>query len=164
MIKRCENCDFILSTCSSGCPKCGCQLCYYVCEGCRRSSYAPECSTPGCSGSALVMVLPDPEPLSKPPGIVVVPSALRSPLVVRESYSAGEFGVSAEVRMVPGDVEVLNDLAKLESLLQTMAVRTNQLVGHTEHTRKIVKEMRTLAVEVREEIELRCGPPSGGDT
>lgn len=158
VIKKCDNCYKVLASVDQGCRSCGCQTCYYQCEVCRATTYEPDCPTPGCSGKVDLVAVVGPMPRSQE---VAVPMP-RSPLVVRETYASGSFGVTAEVHMHPGDVEVLNDLGKLETLLHAVAAKTNCLQGHTDHTRLIIKEMRALALEVREEIELRCGPPQGG--
>jgi hypothetical protein len=128
------------------CPRCGgtrvyCTMCASVqdtgatqCERCRRQ---------------LVAVVPRE---------VAVPRTAPVP-VVREVYAAGRYGVSAVVTMPAGDVEILNELGRLAELLGAMATKTGTgLRGYTDHTRKVVRDMRALAADIQEEIELRRGP------
>lgn len=85
------------------------------------------------------------------PGIPAVP-------VVAERYSAGRFGITAEVTIPARDVELMNELGSLVSLLHVLASRLNYFTGHTDHTRKLIRDMRVLATDAQEEIELRRGP------
>jgi len=39
-----------------------------------------------------------------------------------------------------------------------MAGRLNQFAGLTEHTRKLIRDMRVLACDAQEEVEMRRGP------
>ena len=78
--------------------------------------------------------------------------------LVREEYRAGRFGVAAEVRIPAGDVSIMNELGKLVELLHAMAARATQFGIPSDHTRKLVRDMRILATDVQEEIELRLGP------
>jgi len=89
--------------------------------------------------------------------LVQVPRHAQAQLVP-EKYTAGKFGVSSEVRLPAGDVSVMNELGKLVELLHAMAARSNQFAITSDHTRKLIRDMRILATDVQEEIELRCGP------
>jgi hypothetical protein len=73
-------------------------------------------------------------------------------------YEAGRHGVKAEVRIPPGDVAFMNDLGAMVAVLHTMAARLNGFVGHTQHTRELIRSMRVLATDIQEEIETRRGP------
>jgi hypothetical protein len=77
---------------------------------------------------------------------------------VVERYNAGRYGVRAEVRIPAGDVAIMNDLGAMVAVLHTMAARLNGFVGHTEHTRKLIRDMRILATDIQDEIETRRGP------
>jgi hypothetical protein len=109
---------------------------------------------PTCSVQAVAVVdLPDPAARA----VASVPAAARSQLVA-ERYQAGRYGVKAEVSRPPGDVAILNELGKLVELLHAMAARANQFVGQSDHTIKMRRDMRLLATDIQEEIELRTGP------
>jgi len=104
------------------------------------------------SNTAQVGLVPD---LPVIGGAVVV--SPRVPTVV-ERYEAGKYGVKAEVSVPAGDVVILNDLGALVAVLHTMAARLNGFVGHTEHTRQLIRGMRILATDIQDEIETRRGP------
>ena len=89
--------------------------------------------------------------------IATIPAAARSSMIP-ETYRAGKFGVEADVRVPAGDVSIMNELGKLVELLHAMAARSNQFGITSEHTRKLIRDMRILATDVQEEIELRRGP------
>jgi hypothetical protein len=77
---------------------------------------------------------------------------------VPEVYRGGKFGVEAVVTMAGVDAAVLTELLQFAAMLHAMASRTGQLAGHSDHTRKIIREMRNLATEIQEEVETRRGP------
>lgn len=89
-----------------------------------------------------------------------VPDPVRSlgRTVVPEVYKDGRYGVEAEVKIPPRDAEIMTELIRLVPLLHGMAGRLNQFQGHTEHTRKLIRDMRQLACDAQEEVELRRGP------
>lgn len=78
--------------------------------------------------------------------------------VVPASYEAGRYGVKAEVKIPERDAEIMTELIRLVPLLHGMAARLNQFQGHTDHTRKLIRDMRQLACDAQEEVELRRGP------
>lgn len=94
------------------------------------------------------VALPDLPPLS-----LAVPVVPRVP----ERYSAGRFGVEAEVTIPQRDVAIMNELGSLVPVLHTMAAHLAQFTGHTEHTRKLIRDLRVLAADAQEEIEMRRG-------
>lgn len=146
----CTNCRS--PTTDGYCARCGCTTLY--CGACRTVQVNGSTSCSTCS-SVAVAVRPPGEPSAV---AVVVPRPLQVP-AVSEVYSDGRFGVTATVTMPSGDVEILNELARLAELLSAMATKTGSgLRGYTEHTRKIVRDMRVLAAEIQEEIEQRRGP------
>ena len=52
----------------------------------------------------------------------------------------------------------MNDLGRLVEVLHAVAGRATQFTGLTDHTRKMIRDMRVLATDVQEEIEMRRGP------
>ena len=167
----CLPCLTILPEEMSACPKCGGMS--FSCLGCHAPLRVGKKSCEQCGRTEIMR----PDPVDhlqygiRPDGIsqddqrssgarvalATVPTAARATLVP-EVYQAGKFGVSAEARMVPGDVVVLNELGKLVELLHAMASRTTHFAGLTEHTRKMIRDMRILATDIQEEIEMRRGP------
>jgi len=141
----------------TGCPKCGtiglgCLVCHQLVPA--RSVECPYCQL----RSVEVEVVSRPSRAAQ--ALATVPAATRMS-AVPEVYQAGRHGVSAEVRMPPGDAAILTELGKLVELLHGMAGRLNQFVGMSEHTQQIKRGMRNLATEIQEEIELRIGPRGG---
>lgn len=82
--------------------------------------------------------------------------ALAAP--VAGTFVVRQGGVEAEVRIPPGDAEVMGLMGQLVVILHTFAAKLNSLTGHSEHTRHIIRSARTLANDVQEELELRRGP------
>jgi hypothetical protein len=66
--------------------------------------------------------------------------------------------VEAEVRIPPGDAEVMDLMGQVVVVLHTFATRMNTLTGHGELTRHIIHAARVLATDVQEELEQRKGP------
>lgn len=116
----------------------------------------PRCPTCGQNGASLVA-------RSRDPGLPVLPTL---PLVqvvpvvpvVRARYEGGSHGVRAEVTVPEGDVEIMNQLGSLVSLLHVLAARVAKFGIMTDHTRKLVRDMRILATDAQEEVEMRRGP------
>jgi hypothetical protein len=77
---------------------------------------------------------------------------------VVERYSAGRFGISAEVTIPAGDVERMNALGAMVTALHHLAGQLNGFTLLTDHTRKLIRDMRILATDAQEEIEMRRGP------
>ena len=115
----------------------------------RRSSH------PMSSGTVVVGFV---APIAAPPAMPGLPAHVRS-IELSEEYKAGKFGVTATVFRSPKDVEILNKLGQTVVLLHTMAQEMNQLQGHSEHTRALIRAMRNLATDIQDEIEIRTGPP-----
>jgi len=134
-----------------------------VCSGCgqlipKGITECPRCASVGPSAAVVVretssrgevVRLPDLPPLP-----VLVPTA---PPVV-ERYQAGRLGVEAEVTIPAGDVDIMNDLLTLVGVLHKVAAKATRFVGHTDHTRKMIRDMRVLATDIQEEVETRRGP------
>jgi len=145
----CTACRYVPPTpCDGYCPRCGSQNLYCTTCGSVQPQGASDCES--CRSKS-VAVLP-------PGGRLAASPALAVPRV-SEVYAAGRYGVTATVTMPAGDVEILNELATLAELLSVMATKAGSgFRGYTEHTRKMVRDMRILAADIQEEIEQRRGP------
>ena len=148
----CPQCRCRLPSGCSSCPSCG-GVCLACC-GCNRFLPEGTVACPTCAATELVAVEP---PTGAARAVAAIPAAARSQQVA-ERYRAGRYGVEAEVTRPAGDVAILNELGKLVELLHAMAARANQFVGQSEHTVKMRRDMRVLATDIQEEIELRTGP------
>jgi hypothetical protein len=125
------------------------------CGDCRQWLSPGEISCGNCARAELVPARPaGAEVLS------MVPLALPVVPPVLERYSAGRFGVDAQVTVPAGDVAALNELAALVTVLHQVASHVGQLRVSSDHTRKLMRDMRVLAADAQEEIEMRRG--SGG--
>jgi len=153
----CSSCARVVPG-TSTCPWCGSSLLF--CGDCRHVL------TPGsscCSNCTSVVVPNTSEPTSlEVPPLPDLPAAssLVVPVVpaVVERYSGGRHGVEAEVTIPARDVETMNELAQLVPLLHLVAGHMTNFTGLTDHTRKLVRDMRVLAADAQEEIEMRRGP------
>ena len=90
--------------------------------------------------------------------VAAIPAAVAGASRVPEVYRAGRYGVDAEVNVPPGDAAIMTEMLQLVQLLHAMAARANQFRGANDHTRKVIRDMRTLANDLQEEVELRRGP------
>jgi len=145
-----------------------CTACQYVsptsCDGCcprcrSRSLYCTTCGSVQPQGSVDCAACRSRDVTVLPPGGRLAASPALAVPRVSEVYAAGRYGVTATVMMPAGDVEILNELATLAELLSAMATKAGSgLRGYTEHTRKMVRDMRILAADIQEEIEQRRGP------
>ena len=155
MALLCASCSRVLPGGESACPSCGGVQIY--CGDCRQWLSPGEASCANCSRAELVPVRPVGGDVSSLP---MVPVALPVVPPVVERYSAGRFGVDAQVTMPAGDVAALNELAALVTVLHQVASHVGQLRIPSDHTRKLMRDMRVLAADAQEEIEMRRG--SGG--
>jgi hypothetical protein len=153
----CVPCRQTLYPGQSSCSKCGGSN--LACFNCHReipvgSSTCPHCSTD------LVMV--DFETIASRDlaldALATIPAAVAHSSSVPEVYQGGRHGVKAEVQIPPRDAAIMNELLQLVQLLHGMAGRLNQFQGLTEHTRKLIRDMRVLACDAQEEVEMRRGP------
>ena len=62
------------------------------------------------------------------------------------------------MRRAPGDAEVETVMGQMVVVLHSFAAKVNELTGHSELTRSIIRASRALAADVQEELELRRGP------
>jgi hypothetical protein len=96
-------------------------------------------------------------------GLASVPQApgfLRPSLSaqVSDRYSAGRYGVDAEVQIPAGDAELMSLMLRAAALLQELGTRMNGFQGHLELTRANIRSCRSLAIDLQEEVEIRRGP------
>lgn len=148
----CRPCRQELALGSVSCPVCGGQD--LACMTCHQSVGQGQAICSACSRIGVRRVLPP----DVEQAIAEVPDVVLNLPRVPEVYQAGRHGVRAEVRISPGDAAIMNELLRLVPMLHGMAGRLNQFQGHTDHTRKLIRDMRTLACDVQEEVELRRGP------
>ncbi len=153
----CIPCRQTLHLGQSSCSTCGgtrlaCLLCHADIPA--GSSACPRCSTD--------VVLVSPERVAgrnaAREALATIPAAVAHVARVPEVYQAGRHGVKAEVQIPPIDAAIMNELLQICQLLHGMAGRLNQFQGMTEHTRKLIRDMRILACDAQEEVELRRGP------
>ena len=161
--RYCPSCRVVVPDELQACEKCGndrlaCHTCHEIIPA--GTVVCPRCFTPPPipppKAPPAELVLPEP-PSRAEQAIAAIPAGVRAQLVP-EQYRGGKYGVEADVRIPAGDVAIMNELGKLAELLHAMASRANQFVGQTEHTRKVIRNMRLLATDLQEEIELRRGP------
>jgi len=74
-----------------------------------------------------------------------------------ESYVSTRGGVLAYVSIPPQDVDNMNLMAQTVVILQTLAFKMNNFTACSESTRKCIRECRSLAIILQEEIEVRRG-------
>jgi hypothetical protein len=155
----CPGCRIVASTDSNICAQCGAQ--FLCCSQCGANAPKGAFDCPTCTSKELsrsnvasipAELVPDLPPIG---GHMVVSPRVAT---VVERYDAGRHGVNAEVRIPAGDVAIMNDLGAMVAVLHTMAARLNGFVGHTEHTRQLIRSMRILATDIQDEIETRRGP------
>jgi len=161
--RYCPSCRVVVPDELQSCVKCGNDR--LACRACHESipagtAICPRCYTPPPAPSSkpvpAELVLPEPTSRAEQ-AIAAIPVGARAQLVP-EQYRGGKYGVEADVRIPAGDVAIMNELGKLVELLHAMASRANQFVGQTDHTRMVIRNMRLLATDLQEEIELRRGP------
>lgn len=150
MALLCASCGRVLPGGESSCPSCGGVQIY--CGDCRQWLSPGEASCGNCARAELV-----PARQAGTEVLPMVPLALPVVPPVVERYSAGRFGVDAQVTMPAGDVAALNELAALVTVLHQVASHVGQLRIPSDHTRKLMRDMRVLAADAQEEIEMRRG-------
>ena len=147
------------------CPKCHSGFVSQLsCVACGRlvPRGAASCPCGGAGVPARPEVLPPRVSLSvprhAPPAAPGLPPYVSLPAPVPSRYFVRGGGVEAEVRRAPGDAEVETVLGQLVVVLHSFAAKVNELTGHSELTRSIIRASRALAADVQEELELRRGP------
>ena len=124
------------------------------CQGCRGAGLPARPVLPEVMPHQISLIAPRYAPPAAPglPPHVVMPAPVPSRYVVRGG------GVEAEVRLSPGDAEVMTLMGQMVVVLHSFAAKLNTLAGHSELTRSLIRASRALAADVQEELELRKGP------
>jgi hypothetical protein len=97
-------------------------------------------------------------PSHAPPALPGLPPHVSLAAPVASRYVVRQGGVEAEVRVPPGDAEVMDLMGQVIVILHTFASKVNNLSGHGELTRHIIRSSRVLATDIQEELEQRRGP------
>jgi hypothetical protein len=97
-------------------------------------------------------------PRHAPPALPGLPPHVSLPAPVATRHVSRQGGVEAEVRVPPGDAEVMDLMGQVVVVLHTFAAKVNTLTGHGELTRLIIRNARVLATDIQEELEQRKGP------
>jgi RNA polymerase subunit RPABC4/transcription elongation factor Spt4 len=97
-------------------------------------------------------------PRHAPPALPWMPPHVSLAAPVASRFVVRQGGVEAEVRIPPGDAEVMDLMGQVVVILHTFASKMNGLTGHGELTRHIIRSARVLAADVQEELEQRKGP------
>ena len=97
-------------------------------------------------------------PRSAPSVLPGLPPHVQLAAPVRSTFVVRQGGVEAEIRIPPGDAEVMDLMGQVVVILHTFASKVNQLSGHGELTRSIIRSARNLATDIQEELEQRKGP------
>jgi hypothetical protein len=140
------------------------------------NAYCSRCSTGGClaqvpQGASFCPVCGGSEFLwLDPPGthpphpgkveIMLSPKASflelssRDAVIVRD---VGRFGADSTVMVPAGDVVIMRELSAFAGACYTMAARLTQLTCLSDGTRKLIKALRSAAIDAQEEIETRRG-------
>jgi RNA polymerase subunit RPABC4/transcription elongation factor Spt4 len=153
----CIPCRQTLFPGQSSCQHCGGTK--LACLDCHRDLPAGRSTCPHCSTDLVTVdfdTLVSRDPAHE--ALATIPAAVAHASLVPEVYQGGRHGVSAEVQIPPRDAAIMNELLQLVQLLHGMAGRLNQFAGLTEHTRKLIRDMRVLACDAQEEVEMRRGP------
>lgn len=168
----CKACRQVVGAGDNQCRNCGNGFVgTLICGGC--GSEVPR-GSPSCSRCS-----PSVNPHARPPSVDVLVSVggargggalpnvgalsipglpLGLPVPVREVYSHGKFGVSAEVTMNGRDADILTKMQQTAALLNVLAAEMNNLQGHMPSTREVIKGCRKMAADIQEEVEVRLGP------
>jgi hypothetical protein len=163
----------LLPSGQSYCGRCGSYV--LACSTCRRSVAAGSSTCSHCSEVALVATRDlRPPPLPNLPACLPVVSveirgggsrgimpSLPAVNVIPDVYGGGSHGVEAEIFLPPGDAAILNELLAMVGMLHATASRLTQLAGMSDHTRQVVRDMRSLANLAQEELEMRAGTRGG---
>lgn len=159
----CRPCRQMLRAGEAHCPTCGGSG-DHACVECHRDVAVGSSCCEACAGEsgrprpapALLEVVPDLDRAAE--AALTIPAAVLGAKPVLERYEAGRHGVKATVVMAGEDAAILNELLQFVAMLHAMAARSNQFRGHTDNTRKMIRQMRDLATLIQEEVELRRGP------
>jgi hypothetical protein len=75
-----------------------------------------------------------------------------------ERYTVSRGGITADIRLNPNDVKIMQLEAQLIAMLESYAEAANYRTGFSELSRSNIKDCRLLAINLREEIERTRGP------
>jgi hypothetical protein len=84
--------------------------------------------------------------------------AMGLPQPVPDSYSESSFGAQSEVMLNGQDAQILTRMQNVAALLHVLATEMNGLQGFMQSTRNCIKQARSLATDLQEEVEVRMGP------
>jgi hypothetical protein len=157
----CKRCMLVIETSRSACPTC--EGAVLICGTCNQAVPA---GSSFCSNCEPVLSLPLPGAAPAPPtglvranplhGIPALASGLPGP--VSSGYRQNRFGVEAQVQLNGRDAEILTKMRQTAALLHVLAQEINNLQGHMQSTRALIKSCRNLANDLQEEVEVRLGP------
>jgi hypothetical protein len=74
------------------------------------------------------------------------------------SLDAGRFGAISNVTVPDNEAALMSELGNGVQVLLNLANTLSRSKGHTEISRKVIRECRTLATLIQEELETRRGP------
>jgi hypothetical protein len=74
------------------------------------------------------------------------------------SLDVGRFGAISNVTVPDNEAALLSELGNGVQVLLNLANTLSRSKGHTEISRKVIRECRTLATLIQEELETRRGP------
>jgi hypothetical protein len=74
------------------------------------------------------------------------------------SFDAGRFGAISDVTVPDNEAALMGELGRGVQVLLNLANTLSRSSGHTELSRKVIRECRTLATLIQEELETRRGP------
>lgn len=177
MSLRCSICKTLIDEGLNFCPACRngfasqleCVSCGRLvprgsasCQACARGAVLPlpESALDVCGSSLppLSEVVALRAPLHVPPVFPGMPPHVALAAPVASRFVVRQGGVEAEIHVPPGDAEVMDLMGQLVVILHTFASKVNNLSGHSELTRHIIRNSRVLATDIQEELEQRKGP------
>lgn len=77
------------------------------------------------------------------------------------ALDVGRFGAISDVTVPDNEASLMGELGRGVQMLLTLANTLSRSCGHTEISRKVIRECRTLATLLQEELETRRGPGRG---
>ena len=125
-----------------------------ACTVCNRPVARGLSSCSYCSPSQSTSLAPLPElPLLS--GVIARVAAIPT---LPERYTVSRGGITADIRLNPNDVKIMQLEAQLIAMLESYAEAANYRTGFSELSRSNIKDCRLLAINLREEIERTRGP------
>ena len=74
------------------------------------------------------------------------------------ALDVGRFGAISDVTVPDGEAALMGEISRGVQTLLNLANSLSHSAGHTEISRKVIRECRTLATLLQEELETRRGP------